>query len=255
MTSTQTLNVLEALGATPAKALTPEQLARLDADGYLNLGRLLDDEALDVLRTRTDELQRLEGGAAGIEAGQQVGATMVADLFNKGAMFLPLFTQPQVLAAAAHVVGELRVNSLNMRSALPGQGNQALHPDWPSAVKDGDFHICNSMWMLDDFTEANGATRVVPGSHRWERMPSDDLEDLLAPHPDQVLVEAPAGTVVIFNSHLWHGGTLNSTDQPRRGLTLSYVRRDEPQQTDQREHIRKLVWDRLSPEERYLLDV
>jgi ectoine hydroxylase-related dioxygenase (phytanoyl-CoA dioxygenase family) len=111
------------------------------------------------------------------------------------------------------------------------------------------------MWCLDDFTELNGATRCVPGSHRSGRSPADDLGDPTKDHPDQILLTAPAGSVIIFNAHLWHGATLNTTDQRRRGMTMSYARRDEPQQLDQKAYIRKAVYDRLSPAARYLLDV
>jgi len=61
--------------------------------------------------------------------------------------------------------------------------------------------------------------------------------------------------VVIFNAHLWHGGTLNSTTARRRGMTMSFVLRDEPQQLDQRAYVRKAVYDKLSQAQRYLLDV
>ena len=61
--------------------------------------------------------------------------------------------------------------------------------------------------------------------------------------------------MVIFNAHLWHGGTLNSTTARRRGMTMSFVLRDEPQQLDQRAYVRKAVYDKLSQAQRYLLDV
>ena len=124
-----------------------------------------------------------------------------------------------------------KVFSLNGRSALPGQGHQNLHVDWAAAVAPGDYQITNSIWMLDDFTPENGATRVVPGSHRWGRLPKDALADPGAPHPDEVLVVGKAGTCVVFNSHLWHGGTLNQTAKPRRAIHAAFVRRDQRQQT------------------------
>ena len=245
---------LAALGVTDA-TLSRAQRDELDANGFLALPGLVDADRLAIMRERTTELQRLEGSSAGYEVPGQQGVTLLGDLFNKGKVFEEMFVEPVVLAAAHHVVGNLRVNSLNFRAALPGQGHQGLHPDYHRAVEPGDYHICNSMWMLDDFTEENGATRAVPGSHRWAKLPSDVLDDVTAPHPDEVLLTGTAGTVVIFNSHVWHGGTLNRTDQPRRGMTLSYIRRDEPQQLDQAEYVRKRVYDRLSPAARFLLDV
>jgi ectoine hydroxylase-related dioxygenase (phytanoyl-CoA dioxygenase family) len=89
-------------------------------------------------------------------------------------------------------------------------------------------------------------------SGRW---PTDDLTDSKEAHPDQMYLTAPAGAVVIFNSHVWHGATLNTADRRRRGMTMSYARRDEPQQLDQKAYIRKVVYDRLTPAARHLMDV
>jgi ectoine hydroxylase-related dioxygenase (phytanoyl-CoA dioxygenase family) len=72
------------------------------------------------------------------------------------------------------------------------------------------------MWALDDFTEANGATRIVPGSHRWvDRLPADG---------DEVVAAAmPAGSVNFYLGRLYHGGGANRTDLPRLGVILEYV--------------------------------
>ena len=73
--------------------------------------------------------------------------------------------------------------------------------------------MVNSMWMLDDFTPNNGATRVVPGSHLEFRDVGEKVEDLLASHPEQVLLCAPAGSVRIFNGSVWHSCTQNSSSK------------------------------------------
>ena len=65
------------------------------------------------------------------------------------------------------------------------------------------------MWMLTDFTEDNGPTRVVPRSHRSGKHPQDVMEAPEEAHPDEIKLIGAAGTVVVFNSHLWHGATLN----------------------------------------------
>ncbi len=137
-------------------------------------------------------------------------------------MFDICFTHPRVLAAIARVLGgEFRLSSLNSRAVLPGQGLQGLHADWSGPVAPGDYYVCNSIWLLDDFTAENGATRVVPGSHRSGKAAHEVMDDPAATHPEEILLIAPAGTVVIFNSHVWHGGTRNTTTDLFRPEPLS----------------------------------
>lgn len=236
--------------------LSAEEKAQLDRDGFLPLPDILTAAQIDRFRTRVDELVHQEGSDAGKEVHQEAGTDRLSDLVNKDALFEICFTHPRVLAAIAHVLNsEFKLSSLNFRAALPGQGLQALHCDWKGAVQPGDFYVCNSIWLLDDFTAENGATRVVPGSQRLGKTPQETMDDPKAPHPDEALLLAPAGTVVIFNSHTWHGGTLNRSDHRRRALHSYFCRRDQPQQLDQRKYIRPATYERLSPAARYILDV
>jgi ectoine hydroxylase-related dioxygenase (phytanoyl-CoA dioxygenase family) len=149
----------------------------------------------------------------------------------------------------------MQLSSLNSRAALPGQGLQGLHADWHEAVGPGDYQVCNSIWLLDDFTTENGATRVVPGSHRWGKMPGEMMSDPAAPHPQEKLLLAPAGTVAIFNSHTWHGGTLNRTPSPRRAIHSYWCRRSQPQQLEQQKYLDAETRSRFSPAVRHLLNV
>ncbi|MCB0688235.1 MAG: phytanoyl-CoA dioxygenase family protein, partial [Saprospiraceae bacterium] len=150
---------------------------------------------------------------------------------------------------------EMKLSSLNYRAAKPGMGEQKLHVDWHETVDPGDFKVCNSIWLLDDFSAYNGATRMVPGTHLEGRLPQDVLEDPMAPHPDELLLEAPAGTVAIFNSHTWHGGTRNKSSRLRRAIHSYFCRRDQPQQVEQRRYIKQSTLQRIQPAVRQLLDV
>jgi ectoine hydroxylase-related dioxygenase (phytanoyl-CoA dioxygenase family) len=237
--------------------LTPAEIEMLDVQGYLPMPGVLDAAQVAALVRRFDELIGEEGDQAGLEAHQEEGADRLADLVDKDPMFDLCWNYPRQLAAVTHVLGgqEFKVFSLNGRAALPSKGHQALHVDWAGAVAPGDYQICNSIWLLDDFTEENGATRIVPGSHRWGRLPQDDMDDPRQPHPDEILLLGAAGTTVIFNSHLWHGGTENRTDRPRRALHSAYVRRDKKQQTIFRNYLRPETYERLTPPQRYLLEV
>ena len=238
-----------------AGQLTGTDRARLDEDGFLPLVGILDAGQLEVIRRRLAELSATEGQQAGTEVHQEEGADRLADLVNKDPVFDVCFTHPKVLAAIAHVLGDFTLSSLNARAALPGHGQQRLHADWGVAVEAGNYRVCNSIWLIDDFTQANGPTRVVPGSHRSAQLPREVMADPFGPHPAEVQVLGEAGTVVIFNSHLWHGGTRNISGRPRRALHSYFCRRGLKQQLDQRAYARPDTLARLSPAARYILGV
>jgi ectoine hydroxylase-related dioxygenase (phytanoyl-CoA dioxygenase family) len=251
----QLQGALTDLGVTE-QTLSQAEKDQLDRDGYLPLPNILSTDQIGRIRLRLDELIAAEGAEAGKEVHQEAGTIRLSDLVNKDPIFEVCFTHPRVLAAIEHVLkGDLKLSSLNFRAALPGFGLQSLHADWGSAVAPGDYFVCNSIWLLDDFTESNGATRVVPGSHRSGKLAKDAMADPTQAQPGEVLLTAPAGTVVIFNSHTWHGGTLNRTDQPRRALHSYFTRRDQKQQLDQKAYIRPETYQRLSPAARFILDV
>ena len=244
--------------------LTVDEGRFLDTQGYLVLGQVLTGEQVRRIGDRLDALMREEGDQAGAELldspyirhPKEAGADRLADLVNKGDVFDVFYTHPRVLAAFSRVLGrEMKLSSLNYRAATPGAGEQKLHVDWHEPVAPGDYMVCNSIWLLDDFSRANGATRVVPGTHLAGRLPQDVLADPASPHPDEVLLEAPAGTVAVFNSHVWHGGTRNTTDRHRRAVHSYFCRRDQPQQVDQRRYVRPETRARLSPAALTLLDV
>jgi hypothetical protein len=102
--------------------------------------------------------------------------------------------------------------------------------------------------MLDDFTEENGATHVLSGSHRLREKPDDELF-----FRDAVRAVGAAGSIVVFNSNLWHAAGVNRSDQSRRALTIAFTRPFIKQQLD---YPRALGYDRaesFSPVLRQLL--
>lgn len=247
-------STLGSLGVQEA-SLSTEEIRCLDEQGYVSLGVLLSAEQLSTLRHKTDSLLDAEGNAAGSELfdsphirhPKEAGADRLADLVNKGEEFDLFYSHPRVLAAVSHVLGgSLQLSSLNYRSAKPGQGAQRLHADWHEAVAANEYLVCNSIWLLDDFSAANGATRVVPGTHLSSQLPAEAMLDPMSAHPEQQLIELPAGSVVVFNSHTWHGGTNNTTSEPRRAIHSYFCRRDQPQQLDQNKYLHPTTAARLS---------
>ncbi len=252
------MTIGEALSALGVRedTLTPAEKERLDRDGFLPLPGILSAGQVEVLRRRTRELSLQEGTDAGKEVHQEAGTDRLSDLVNKDPMFQVCFTHPRVLAAVAHVLGgDLKLSSLNSRAALPGEGLQALHLDGGQPSAPGVYDVCNSIWLLDDFTPENGPTRLVPGTHRAGRGPGDAMADPSAPHPDEVTLLASAGTVAVFNSHVWHGGTRNESDKPRRALHSFFTRRALRPQLDQRQYLRPETAAWLGEAARVVLDV
>jgi len=236
--------------------LSPAEKDFLDQKGYLNLGQLLTPVQVENINAKIYSLMTSEGEQAGselldspyIKHPKEAGADRLADLVNKGDVFDIFYTHPRVLAGISHVLGRsIKLSSLNYRAAKPGMGLQKLHVDWHEAVASGEYKVCNSIWLLDNFSKENGATRIVPGTHLTGALPQHSLQDPEATHPDEAIIEAPAGSVFIFNSHAWHGGTTNHTEKIRRSIHSYFCRSDQPQQVDQSRYIKKETINRLSP--------
>jgi len=165
--------------------MTEDQKRRLDTDGYLVLDGLMDAALLDQVRANVERLFEIEGDQAGAEFKQEPHSRRLANMVDKGEIFERIIQTPRVLECMEHVLGpRFKLSSLNIRSADPDNGgSQPLHADSGAVADDRGYWVCNSVWMLDDFTKENGATRMVPGSHRWRVTPQEVVSDLYAPHP------------------------------------------------------------------------
>src|SRR4051794_28178207 len=236
-------------------SLTEAEKRQLDEDGYLALPDFIDPGLLARLRQRLEQLFAEEGEAAGAEFKQEPGCRRLANLVDKGEVFREAIALPRLLEYVGHVLGpDFKLSSLNARSVTPHAGRvQPLHADMSAVADERGYWVCNTVWMLDDYTTDNGALRLVPGSQRRGRLPQEELADPRADHPDQVLVTGAAGSVVVLNAHAWHGGTANGTEQPRTAVHAFFCRRDRPQQQYQKRLLRPEVQATLSAELRHLL--
>jgi ectoine hydroxylase-related dioxygenase (phytanoyl-CoA dioxygenase family) len=107
--------------------------------------------------------------------------------------------------------------------------------------------------MIDEFRPDNGATRFVPGSHRWPDAPEAVMPDRRADHDAQVLACASAGSILVFNGSAWHGHTVNASGDPRRSLQGAFIPRDGRAGTDFSARMQPETLARLSPLARYVL--
>jgi hypothetical protein len=228
---------------------------QLDEVGYAPLPDFMSGDFLREVGARIDDLFAAEGERAGSEFKQEPGARRLANLVGKGEIFERLILAPEILEHMAFILGpRFKLSSLNARAPDPDNRTvQPLHADAGAIADEMGYWVANSVWMLDDFTAENGALRVIPGSHRWRKLPQQALRDPYAPHPDQVLITGRAGTVVVMNAHMWHGATANRTTGPRRAVHAFYTRSDKPQQQYQKALLSQDVQSRLSPAARSLL--
>jgi hypothetical protein len=230
--------------------ISEESKRRLYEDGFLILPELLTAAEITRFVGRVERQFGEEGDRAGSEFLQEPGTRRLANCVDKGEEFERAIENPAVLECMEAVLGpDFKLSSLNVRSAEPRSNcGQPLHADSGAIADERGYWVCNSVWMLDDFTEDNGALRIVPGSHQWRRLPPAGVRV-----EGEQLVTGKAGTIVVMNAHMWHGGTDNRTDQPRRAMHVYYTRGDKPQQQYQKALVRPEVQARLSPLGRKLL--
>ena len=206
-------------------ALTGGQRRSLCDDGYLLLPSVLAAGIVDRLAERLGLLVRAtmeERDATPDMKWDEAGVIRLRlDLADPA--FAELVRHPVPFSAAEAVIGTgCRVDGLSLRAPIPGSGHQGLHPDfYPGHQTSGPWQVLAAMWCITPFTPDNGPLRVIPGSHRSTRDPNDDMKwPGMGPHPDEVKLIAPAGSLILFNSaSLWHSGTLNYSPEPRLAVT------------------------------------
>ena len=163
----------------------------------------------------------------------KIGSTSprVSDFVNRGAAFDELYVFPPLLEACCRVIGRpFKLSSLLGRTLRPGSPAQELHVD--VRRDSADWPLLGFILMIDEFRPDNGATRFVPGSHRWLATPEDTLSDLRAEHDEQVLACGSAGSLLVFNGSAWHGHTENTSNGPRRSIQGAFIPRDGRAGTD-----------------------
>jgi hypothetical protein len=152
--------------------------------------------------------------------------------------FRPLLDHPRVLAAVGVLLdGDVVFRSLHGRSPPHGHGRQGLHIDWGWPVEPDHQLLANAFFLLDDVDGENGATRIVPQSHRWRQAPRGTYAQPHGAHPQEQLIAGRAGDVLVFSGHVWHAGSKNQSGRRRRiaiaqfsrpGLTIGSAATAEP---------------------------
>ena len=195
-------------------------------------------------------------GAGSVSDDISMGSstTRVDDFVNRGPEFDSLYVYEPVLKACCRVIAApFHLSTMHARAVNPGAPAQDLHADYRRTA-DG-WPMVGFIFMVDEFRRDNGATRFVPGSHRWEHTPSDVMQDAAADYDGQVSACGPAGSVVIYNGSVWHGHGVNQTREPRRSIQGAYIRRDDKQGTNQAARMRPETLVRIGALAKYVLNI
>lgn len=200
--------------------------AQIAASGWVRLPSLLSPSEVETILAECDPLlaeplerQRLGDRPHG-------GTRHLMELDERVDLVHAVMERHSLVQAVDVVVGPSAVPiQVSLRSPRPGHGGQSLHTDDVPLLGGGPDRVATAIVALTAFTSANGATRVVPGSHR-----RPDLQvraGALASHPDEVLLIGGAGDAFVFSGHLLHSGTVNVSDHDRPALQITWRRGPE----------------------------
>jgi ectoine hydroxylase-related dioxygenase (phytanoyl-CoA dioxygenase family) len=222
----------------------------VDEHGYTILERVIEPDLVDALH---DDLLRLERAFAVQPSPNSFEGHATIRIYNLLALGRVYERIPVHAAVLPIVEGVLDhgclVSSLSSISILPGEQAQPIHADDQliPLPKPHVATVCNTMWALTDFTAANGATRLVPGTHRAADSP------VYGQHYESIAAEMPKGSVLVWNGSLWHGGGANTTGERRVGIAMNYCAGWIRQQENQQLGIPRDVAARFAPRLRELV--
>lgn len=204
----------------------------LRQDGAVIVDRLVEPAVMD--RVHGELSAHLDSTPFGEEdfAGRKTRRT--GSLIARSPSFRDLAVHPTVLGTLDRILGDhtsaYQLHLTQVIDLAPGQGGQPVHRDqwafdffpFPSG-----FEVeCHTMWAMTDFTDANGATRVIPGSNHWDDKLRPSIEDT-------VPAEMSKGSVLLYVGSVYHGGGANLTEAHRLGInvgyTLGWLRQEENQ--------------------------
>jgi ectoine hydroxylase-related dioxygenase (phytanoyl-CoA dioxygenase family) len=214
--------------------MDPDVQAHLDriADqGYTIVENAIDIGLIDALNEDLFRLERDLGIVPADNLFEGTHTTRIYNLLAHGPDFQKIPVHHAVLPICEGVLDDgLLISSLSSIAIGPDETPQPIHADDQviPLPKPHPATVCNTMWALTDFTEENGATRIVPGSHTASESP-----DLITNY-DSIPAEMAKGSVLVWHGSLWHGGGANTTAERRVGIAMNYcagyIRQQENQQ-------------------------
>ena len=191
-------------------------LKAMHTEGYCIVENMLTKKR--VKETKAELLDILGYTPKGRNDFEGYSTQRIYALFAKTRMFDEWAIHPLLLGVLDQILGYYQLSAPVGIYIGPGERAQGLHKDQSVYPLPSDFRpvVVNTMWAFDDFTKENGATRLIPKSHKWvDRVPTGKEKFVYA--------EMPAGSVMFYPGNAWHSGGANATNKPRLGVILEYV--------------------------------
>jgi ectoine hydroxylase-related dioxygenase (phytanoyl-CoA dioxygenase family) len=210
--------------------VTDDPLAAFARDGYVVLDEVIEADLVAALLETIDRVMVDDDIAYGTNTFLGRRTRRIFSLLARDPLFERVPLHPAVLPLVEQVLDEqCLLSSLTAIEMQPGQEAQPLHADDGSIALPRPHPpvVCVAIWALTDFDHENGATRIVPGSHRCDRRPEKGEQ------ADYVEAVMSAGSVLLYDGSLWHGGGVNASDDRRVGIVVNhcagFLRQEENQ--------------------------
>lgn len=207
-----------------------ETLSRLKWDGWCVVEGVIPDDEVSTVRESVLATVKVAESATDPTRAMKV---VRGSLINVDQSFAPYVSDPRIVRVAEALWGKhVKITITTTVVNFPGNRPAGWPSDWPfnqkhAAIVPAPYPdtpmLITVIFMLVDFTNENGGTLIVPGSHRIpSNWTSDFGENNLSPHPSQTQITGSAGSVLIFDSRMWHAVATNNSDQPRAAVTVRY---------------------------------
>jgi ectoine hydroxylase-related dioxygenase (phytanoyl-CoA dioxygenase family) len=208
---------------------TQDQVQQVHESGYCILTDVI---PADVVDSVCGDVLAVDPALNRPDAPANRGA--ISGLINHTQSFAPYLADPRILDLTSALLGEhVRISYTSTIVSYPGATRLQWHADWPfnqgnaghmaAPYPDVLAHL-TSIWMLNDFTIDNGATLIVPRSHRQSTNPTgNNGVDKMAPHPEEIHITGRAGTVMVMDSRVWHATPTNNSGSARVGLAIRWA--------------------------------
>ncbi len=217
---------------------------KIERDGYSIVEHAIELDFVDALVADLERLERELDVSPAPNRFEGVKTWRIYNLLVYGKLYERIPVHPNILPIVERVLDPgCLVSSLSSIAIGPDEKPQPIHADDQliPLPKPHVAIVCNTMWALTDFTDENGATRIIPGSHLRDRSPD------YFTHYDSIPAAMPKGSVMVYHGSLWHGGGANRTNRRRVGVAMNYCAGYIRQQENQQLGIPREIATQFSP--------